>query len=237
MLPSFLEPMPLSKIQRRCPDTRIGRVRPGGGFSLIEMLVVLVIVSILLVVAVPIFSDASNQARRASAEIIQAHLRQARAHAITSGSPTAVAIPGLASGADLGARSLSLLEVESDQGTYVPRHRAAAGDRMLQRREVLPGDFHFVSGAAIGSARPTLVDQPASMVTRQSGRELPCHIMVFATDGRVVWPPPGTPIHIGIARATRRGDSLQLTQNNNGRPVFELFQVNRLTGRTRSVEP
>lgn len=237
MLPRRSNPMPLWNLQGTHPVARPGRRWPRCGFSLIELLVVLMIVSVMLVIAVPAFSNASNQARRASKEIIKAHLRQARAHAITTGHPTAVAIPSLDSGPELGGRSLSLFEVEPQDGGFVPRTSANGRDRMLQRREVLPGDFHLVPAAAIGAATPTLLDQPASLVTDQGGQPLTCHLVVFSTDGRAIWPPPGTPINIAIARATRRGGSLLLTERSGGRPVFELFQINRLTGRTRPIEP
>ena len=40
-----------------------------------------------------------------------------------------------------------------------------------------------------------------------------------------------------IAQAVAKGDSLTLTQKTEGQPVFDLLQVNRLTGRTRLIEP
>ena len=88
------------------------RDRRAPAFSLIELLAVMAIIAVLFAAAAPIFSDSANNARNASREIIKAHLQQARAHAIATSTATAVAIPVLASGGDLGARAISLFEVE-----------------------------------------------------------------------------------------------------------------------------
>ena len=77
-------------------------------FSLVELLAVIAIMAVLLAVAVPIFTDPSNSARQASREIIRANLQRARAHAIASGSSTAITIPVLATGGELGGRAISL---------------------------------------------------------------------------------------------------------------------------------
>ena len=37
--------------------------------------------------------------------------------------------------------------------------------------------------------------------------------------------------------AVAKGGALTLTQKTEGQPVFDLLQVNRLTGRTRFIEP
>jgi prepilin-type N-terminal cleavage/methylation domain-containing protein len=205
-------------------------------FSLVELLVVIAIISVMLVAGVQVFSNSSNSARQASREIIKAHLQQARAHAIATGVPTAIAIPTLGSSNDFGARSLLLFEVEYDE-KYKPLKDSAGNERLLQRTEVLPGNFHFVSGSAISSANPTVVDLPLTevMETSYKGRNQECHIIVFAASGQIVY--PGSPVNIAIAQAAKRGNSLTLTERNGNEPVFELFQVNRLTARTRFIEP
>lgn len=213
------------------------RKRLAPAFSLIEVLVVMVIISILLVAAVPVFSNSSNSARQASREIIKAHLRQARAHAIATGVPTAVAIPSLSSGKEYGARSVSLFEVGLEEGSYIPLKDEAGNDRMLQRAETLPGNFHFISGSAVASDKLTVVDLPETMATSFRSRTHENHFIVFAPNGQIVRPASGTPVNIAIAQASGNGGSLTLTQKSGGQPVFELFQVNRLTGRTRFVEP
>ncbi len=207
------------------------------GFSLIELLAVTVIVSILLVVAVPVFSNSSNNARQASREIIKGHLQQARAHAISSGTSTAVAIPALGAPDKLGARALSLIEVEKLGGAYEPVLDDQGTQRLLQRWERLPGNFHFLGTSKIPGSKPTIVDAPERLQTDYNKRSVSCHIVVFASNGQIVHPQSGGALHIAIAQAVTRGGSLTLTQKNQGEPVYDLLAVNRLTGRTRSVQP
>ncbi len=221
--------------------------RPGTApaFSLVELLTVMAIISILLVAAVPIFSNSSNTARMASREIIKAHLQQARAHAIASGTATAVMIPEFEAGSDLGARSISLFEVEKDEttGNYQPsKEKDASGeplsdDAQLQRWEKLPGNFHFLTSSLIASGTATLMDQTDKLATKYKNREVSSHYIVFGPSGQIVRPVAGTPIRIAIAQATRNGDKLTPTQRSGSRPVYELLEINRLTGRTREVEP
>lgn len=204
-------------------------------FSLIELLAVMVIMGILIAVAVPVFSNTSNHARQASREIIRAHLQQARAHAIATGTSTAVAIPVLASGGDLGARAVSLFEVELAGNSYVSSKDSTGNDRLLQRWETLPGNFHFLSSAQASSTKPTIVDSAETMSVNAKGKALTCHIIVYAPNGQIVR--PDTQINIATAQAVQRENSLTLTQRNDGKPVSDMLQVNRLTGRTRPVEP
>jgi Tfp pilus assembly protein FimT len=196
---------------------------------------VMAIMAVLLAVAVPVFSNSPTNARQASREIIKAHLQQARAHAIATGTSVAVAIPVLASGGNLGARAVSLFEVELAGSSYVPAKDTDGNQRLLQRWEILPGNFHFLSSAQASSAKPTIVDSAATMPTNVKGKALTCHRIVFAPNGQIVR--PNTEINIATAQAVLRGDSLTPKQKNGGKPGAEMLQVNRLTGRTRLVEP
>ena len=204
-------------------------------FGLIELLAVMAIIGLLLAAAVPVFSNTANSARVASREIIKAHLQQARAHAIATGTSVAVAVPVLASGGELGARSVSLFEVELDGNSYVPSKDADGNERLLQRWESLPGNFHFLSSAQAASAKPTFVDSAETMPTNAKGKALTCHIIVFSPNAQIVR--PDTEINVAIGQAVNRGNSLVLTQKSGGSPVIDLIQVNRLTARTRQIQP
>ncbi len=207
------------------------------GFSLLELLAVIATITILLVAAVPVFSITSNSARQASREIIKGHLQQARAHAISSGTPTALAIPVLGAPEELGARALSLVEVNKTGSAYTPLLDAQGTQRLLQGWERLPGNFHFLSNAQIPGSKATIVDAPERLQTDYRNRPVSCHLIVFAPNGQIVHPPSGTVLLIAIAQAVKRGGSLTLTQKNQGQPVFDLLVVNRLTGRTRFAQP
>lgn len=213
------------------------RNRFATAFSLIELLAVIAVIAILLVAAVPIFSDSSNNARRASGEILKAHLQQARAHAIASGNPTAVAIPAITTGDQRGAKSITLFEVEKDGNDYIlstaENENGTPGQPQLQRWTILPGNFHFLSSSLISSSKGTIMDSTERLTTNDGD----CHFIVFSSGGRIVAPLPGESIRIAYAQAARKGDSLTLTQRTDGTPVFEFIEVNRLTGRTRRIDP
>ena len=204
-------------------------------FSLVELMAVIAIMAILLAVAVPIFTDPSNSARQASREIIRAHLQRARAHAIASGSSTAITIPVLATGGELGGRAISLFEVVKTATGYEPAKDETGSEKLLQRWETLPGNFHFMPSSLISSTKPTIVDTTETLLTNYKGKAVTCHLIVFSPNGQIVLPSSET--NIAIARATNRGNSLTLTQKTDGKPVFEFLQVNRLTGRSRSIQP
>ena len=205
-------------------------------FSLMELLVVIAIISLLLVAAFPIFTNNSNSARNASREIIKGHLQQARAHAIASGNATALAIPALDTDADLGARSLSLVEVENSSGNYEPIQEDGK-DRLVQRFGKLSGNFYFLSGSQVAAVQPTVLEKGVTMDVTFNGKTLDCRAIVFSPNGQIVQPPSGTPIAIAIGQGAKRGGSLILTDRNGGEPVFDLLEINRLTGRARFYQP
>jgi type II secretory pathway pseudopilin PulG len=204
-------------------------------FSLVELLAVIVILSILLLVAVPIFTDSFNNARQGSREIVKAQLQRARAHAIATGNATAVTIPVLSTGGELGGRAISLFEVVKSGTGYEPAKDETGEERLLQRWQVLPGNFYFIPASLISLPKTTVIDAIETLETKHKGKTVTCHIIVFSPNGQIVLPASET--NITIARAAMRGSSLVLTQKTNGQAVFDLLQVNRLTGKIRSIQP
>jgi prepilin-type N-terminal cleavage/methylation domain-containing protein len=209
--------------------------RAHSAFTLVELLAVIAIMALLMAVSVQIFSNTSGEARKASRDVIKAQLQQARAHAIATGNATAVVVPLFGSSGELGARAISSFEVQKSGNTYAPVVDANGNERLLQRWEILPGNTHFVPAAMISSGRPTLVDTPETLQIRYNGRPVTCHFIVFASNGQIVQ--PATAVHIAIANASSRGGNLVITEKAGGKPIFEFLQVNRLSGRTRSVLP
>ncbi|MGJ8634921.1 MAG: pilus assembly FimT family protein [Luteolibacter sp.] len=212
------------------------------GFTLIEVLVVVAIIGIMLVVAVPMFSNSSNSARQASRGIIKAHLQQARAHAIASGNATAVVIPELSVANDeLAASAVTLLEVEKGtSGSYEAISSDStdpnANSEMLQRWTRLPGNIHLLSSAQAGSSDTTIMDETDSIDVKFNG-DFSSKFVVFSPNGQIVSPAAGIRIVMAIGQAVKRGENLTLTQKNGDNAVVEIFEVNRLTGRTRFIDP
>lgn len=202
------------------------------GFSLIEILTAIAIMSVLLAAAIPVFSNSSLNARQTSREIIKAHLQQARAHAISSGNATALAIPVIQTSSELGARAISLFEVEHDGDQYLAMTDPDTGQqRQLQRWQKLPGSFHFLTSSDASTTQPTILDYPARLETSYKGKNITCHLIVFSSSGQIIR--PVGEVNLLIAPATRQGASLRLTERGS----YELFSVNRLTGRTRPLRP
>jgi len=210
-------------------------MRTAPAFSLIELLAVIAIIAVLLTVATQIFSNTSHSERQAARDIIKGHLHKARAHAIASGNATAVAIPEIGASSELGGRAISLFEVQKIGALYEPIRDDSGRERMLQRWETLPGNFHFIPSSILDSTRATVIDQSDRLQTAYQGNAMTCHVIVFAPTGQIV--APTSAIHIAIARASSRGGSLVPTEKSGGRPVYEFFEVNRLSGRTRSILP
>ncbi|MFD2255417.1 Tfp pilus assembly protein FimT/FimU [Luteolibacter algae] len=205
------------------------------GFTFVELLAVISLLSILIFAAAPIFTDSSYAAGTSARELIKAHLRQARAKAVSSGIATAVIIPTLESGDDVGARAISLLSVVRKESGYVPVVGSDGKAVLLQRWRTLPKNLHFVPGADLDPPRNTMMDAAEKVTVETGNGSFLCHLMVFASNGQIVFPKQGESLDIGIAEAVRKGAGLQFTHQSNGKSVFSLLRVNRLTGRTRSI--
>ncbi len=222
--------------------SKSARVSHPRAFSLIELLVVMGIISLLLVAAFPIFSNSSNNARNASRETIKGYLQQARAHAIASGNPTALTIPVTGSDPELGGRSASLVEVENSTGSYKPMKKKDADgndlatDNLLQRFGKLSGNFHFLSNTQVTTPKPTVMENGETLQVTSPTKTLSCRAIIFSPNGQIVRPPSGTPIVIAIGQGVVRNGGFVLTDKKDGQPVFDLLEVNRLTGRAKFYE-
>jgi len=217
------------------PNSRARRNRAHPAFTLVELLAVIAITVVLMAVTAGMFSNSSNQARQASRDIIKAQLQQARAHAIASGTATAVVIPVLETGRELGGRAIASFEVAKSGDRYLPATDANGNERLLQRWETLPGNFHFIPASLIAAGSPTILDAADTLETNAQGGPVTCHFIVFAPNGQIVV--PASAVNIAIAKAGRRDGNLVLTERTGGKPVYEFLQVNRLSGRTRSIQP
>lgn len=201
----------------------VTKVTLSAAFSLIELLMVLVIASALLAIAIPTLSHSDSNTLRASREVVKAQLRQARSHAISKRTPTALII----SAQDSGAHYISRMEVKLEDGTYLPVVDDSGTPQLIERFSALPGNARLIEASAIDSEKRTLLGQEQTLQIHYQGSTHVCHFMVFGANGQILSPPPGTPIHIAIA--TLRGPEKIA--------AFDFIHVNRLTGATRSVQP
>ncbi len=205
-------------------------------FSLIELLAVMAILMILAGITVSGICDSSHNARQISREIVKIHLQQTRAHAIATRNQTALIIPVRESGKS-GLRTISLIEVEKVDGSYVPMEKKDGSTAPLQRWMELPKNFHFVTNTMIQSEQRTVLDYEKTLIISQRGIEIECHMIVFTPNGQIAYPFSGEPIHIALAEVARNRNSFQISEISNHKPVVDLLLVNRLTARTRSMKP
>lgn len=204
-------------------------------FSLIELLVVIAIMSVLLAASAQVFSNSGNNARKASRDVIRAQIQQARAHAISSGNYTAVAIPLVSSDAELGAKAVGLIEVEKIGSRFQPLTGSDGRQKLLHQWELLPGNFHFIPASMTTSATPTVLESAEIMELPDRQSTIACHVLVIAPTGQIIQ--PSGRINIALAQARKVGGLLSPSEKNDGNAVYDLVQVNRLTGRTRSITP
>jgi len=201
-------------------------------FSLIELLVVIAILTVLAGIAIPVISSTSSNARRTSREIVKNHLQQARAHAIATRNHTALIIPDRESGEN-GLCALSLAEIEKKDGKYAAIENEHGSDSLLKRWSKMPKNVHLISNAMMECEALTILDHEEKLSVLDRGKETECHMIVFAPNGQIDYPPAGTTIHIAIAKL----DKGQIADRSDGKPVFDLLLVNRLTGKAQSITP
>lgn len=103
------------------------------GFTLIELIAVLVIVSILAAVAIPTFTDLSSEARVATLRNIKSSMVSTvtlvKAHALTQGIRAAPENPGGSSQTDYVVQ-FNGAATEVDWRNLCPESRAEVGDRL-----------------------------------------------------------------------------------------------------------
>jgi prepilin-type N-terminal cleavage/methylation domain-containing protein len=205
------------------------------GFSLTEMLVVMVILMILMVAVAPVFMKSSQRARQSARELVMGHLQRARSHAIATGVSTAVIVPDYNAGNDVGGKMLGIAEVNwvstpnETSGTYEIT-------KVLQRWESLPGNMLVLSQSTSGHPRTTIMEQSLRSPMILSGKSITGAVIVFSPNGQIVSPADGVmEIVLGQGRVT--AGQVTPTEKAGNKVSYDLLQINRLTGRARQLDP
>ena len=154
---------------------------------------------------------------------------------MSSGNYTALAIPTVAANPELGSKAMGLIEVEKTGTAFQPLADAAGTQKLLQQWESLPGNFHFIPASMTTSGTPTVLESAEILELPHQGRTITCHVVIFSPNGQIIQ--PSGRINLALAQARNVGGLLNPTEKNDGKPVYDLLQVNRLTGRTRSTTP
>lgn len=208
-------------------------------FSLVELLVIIVLISVLLVAGVGVLGDSGYKARRAGADMLTGMIEQARTTAITSRSHVILAIaePGDLPAGDTRGR-LGLFRVESWP-------EAADGEIpavLINRWRPFRDGVVLLGGVAGGDAAnlPNPMDSP-KLGIRYGGpggnRTIQVHALVFNPRGSLHYPTGSSPVIMriaeggyrdGVATPNRRGDSQAISENR--------IRIGRVTARPLRID-
>jgi prepilin-type N-terminal cleavage/methylation domain-containing protein len=188
------------------------------GFSLVELLVVMILVGALLTMGFGIFGKTAASARRTAYDQFTATVEQARTAAITRRKPVLLAIaPPVPGGADDNFR-VGLFEVDE-----VPDRATTIAGRQLQRWNILPTGVVFFGGEVEGFRNP--LDEPALTLTWKDGEnQARVHVLAFNPRGGLAWPAGSEPVALTLGSGTLR-DGQAIPTSDGGRSSLRIGRV------------
>lgn len=162
------------------------------GFSLIEMLVVMMIVGALMVVGLNIFGKTAASARRTATDQFTAAVEQARTAAITRRKPVILALaPPIVGDTDQTTR-YGLFEVDS-----LPDNPGLIEARQVQRWNLMPDGVLFFGGEIEG-LRNVLDEDQSQLKWKNGENQASVHVLAFNSRGGLAWPTGSDPVTVKI---------------------------------------
>jgi len=207
--------------------------REARGFSLTELMVVMVILAALLVAAAPVFMKSSTKARQASREVVKGHLNRARSHAIATQQATAVLFANYNAGPELGGKMLGIAEMKWEDDPNDAKPGAYEVKSVLQRWEKLPGSM-MVDQSSVGHQKPSIMDVDENFRVRLNRKDVDSRAIIFSPSGQIV-APVDQAIEILLGAGNLTNGQVTATEKNGGKISYDRLQINRLTGRARQT--
>ncbi|MEK7951141.1 pilus assembly FimT family protein [Luteolibacter soli] len=180
------------------------------GFSLIEMLVVMVIVGALMTLGLNIFGKSANSARRTGTDQFTAAVEQARTAAITRRKPVILAVaPPITGGPDQITR-YGLFEVDS-----LPEDPGSIKARQVQRWNLMPDGVHFFGGKIEG-LRNLLDEDPSQLSWKNGDSQATVYVLAFNSRGGLAWPTGSDPVAVKIGTGTiQNGKAIETSEGGH----------------------
>lgn len=208
------------------------------GFSLLELIAVIAVMTILMAAGVSLMGDSGAKARRATTDLVMGMVEQGRSQAITSNSQVLLAFAeprDVAGNKDERAR-LGLFKI-----TKLDKNTGEATGVMLRRWEVVNTGVAFIGGQA-GGFRNIADDVEVNLSYTSGGKSLATKVsgIIFNSRGGRDWPPSPGPVVVRIAEGGYRGEMKSASPNYRGesRHVIEdRVKIGRVIARPQRFDP
>jgi prepilin-type N-terminal cleavage/methylation domain-containing protein len=188
------------------------------GFSLIEMLVVMVIVGALTTLGLTIFGKTAASARKTAMDQFTAAVEQARTAAITRRKPVILAIaPPLRGSTDQDTR-YGLFEVDE-----LPDDPRTIDARQVQRWNLMPSGILFFGGEVDG-LRNVLDESPSQIRWRDGQNQASVHVLAFTPRGGLAWPTGSDPVVVKMGSGTLQ-DGQPVATREGGQSSLRIGRV------------
>ena len=196
------------------------------GFSLIELLVVMVLIGALTAIGISTMGSTAANARRTATDEFTAAVEQARTAAITRRKPVILAIAAPRSSDTEQKSRFGLFEVDE-----LPESGTSLEGKQLQRWTLMPDGVVFFGGK-IKELRNLLDEDEVQLSWKDGQNQASVHALAFNARGGLVWPTGSDPVAIKIGSGAYQ----------NGKPValpnggHNSLRVGRVVARPWKIE-
>lgn len=172
--------------------------RSAAGFSLIELLVVMVIIGTLTMAGLSVMGNTAANAQRTGTDQVVAAIEQARTTAITRRKPVLLAIAEPQPGDVDDNCRFGLFEVDT-----LPDEGSSVEARQLQRWNVLPPGVVFLDGK-IRNLENVLEQDKVQLSWKDGRNSASVHLLAFNPRGGLAWPSGSDPVALKVGNGNYR---------------------------------